>query len=134
MTPEQIGLTGCWQVLAVRRERILLSHTPQETSVEIGYYVTSLAAEESSPQDLGQLVRDHWAAIENGVHYRRDWTFREDHRQVKDWVGAEMLATLCNLAIGLYELGRKRKQTTADSLKNWVERQTFSSAWKQLQR
>lgn len=102
--------------------------------MEIGYYVTSLAAEESSPQDLGQLVRDHWAAIENGVHYRRDWTFREDHRQVKDWVGAEMLATLCNLAIGLYELGRKRKQTTADSLKNWVERQTFSSAWKQLQR
>lgn len=134
VTPEQIGLVGCWQVLRVRRERIPLGKSPQEMSVEDGYYVTSRAEGESSLKELGEVVRDHWAAIENGVHYRRDRTFGEDASQVKDRVGAEMLAVLRNLAIGLYCLEKEREQTPADSLKNWLERQTFTRVWRWFQR
>ena len=48
---------------------------------------------------------------------------RTTHRQ-----GAEVLATLRNLANGLYEVDRERGRTKIDPLKSWCQRQTFSSA------
>jgi hypothetical protein len=74
------------------------------------------------------LIRDHWSAIENGVHYRRDVSFQEDQCRVKDQVGAEMLA------VGLYELELKRGRTQAGSLRNWMKDQTFSNAHRMLRR
>lgn len=132
VTPEQIGLVGCWQVLRIRRERILLGKDPQKTSVEDGYYVTSRPHQQTTSQELGEIVRGHWAAIENGVHYRRDQTFGEDACRVVHPVGGEMLAVLRNLAIGLYCLEVERKRTPADSLNNWLKRQTFTRAWRWL--
>ena len=41
--PEQIGLCGCWQVIAVRREREELGRQARPPSDQIGYYATSLA-------------------------------------------------------------------------------------------
>src|SRR5512138_3361179 len=46
VTPEEIGLAGCWQLIAVERYR-QLHHQPKESaSREIGYYATSLALQE----------------------------------------------------------------------------------------
>ena len=59
---------------------------------KVGYYVSSIALEALSDEKISQLIRDHWSAIENGVHYRRDVSFQEDQCRVKDRVGAEMLA------------------------------------------
>jgi predicted transposase YbfD/YdcC len=44
--------------------------------------VTSLTAQEANPARLLQLIRAHWG-IENGLHYRRDETLREDWCQLK---------------------------------------------------
>lgn len=132
VTPESIGLVGCNQVIAVHRERIPLSKPDAKLTCEVGYYATSIPYSESSDSGLIQIVRDHWSAIENGVHYRRDWTYREDDCRVKDRVGAEMLAVLRNLANGLYELEKHRGKTKADSLKNWTAGMTFTMARKSL--
>lgn len=112
----------------MQRERIPLAEPGAKPSIEVGLYTTSIPHGESTDRGLLQMIRDHWAAIENGVHYRRDWTYREDDCRVKDRGGAEMLAAFRNLAIGLYELERHRGGTRGDSFKNWTTGMTFTEA------
>ena len=66
---------------------------------EVRYGVTSLTAAEASPERLLELVRAHWS-IENGLHYRRDETFREDRCRLTGQ-GARAMAVLNNLVLGL---------------------------------
>ncbi len=129
VTPEEIGLCGCWQVIAVERYS-QLHHQPKESaSLEIGCYATSLSLEEQDDAAMLALIRAHWSAIENGTHYRRDVTLGEDANRTASRQGAAVLASLRNLANGLYELQKERKRTTADTLNSWCEQQTFTTIW-----
>ena len=49
---------------------------------EVGYAMTSLAAEKATPKRLLKIWREHWH-IENKLHYVRDVTFGEDLSQVR---------------------------------------------------
>jgi len=80
------------------------------------------------------LIRGHWSTIENGTHYRRDVSLGEDACRTADRKGAAVLASLRNLANGIYELQKQRKATTAGSLKSWCQQQTFSTVWQILNR
>ena len=62
VSPEEIGLCGCWQVLAVRREREELGRKAKPPSDEIGYYATSVGVKQLSDAELIQAIRDHWRA------------------------------------------------------------------------
>ena len=64
---------GLAQVARVERRRWIRGRE----SVELAYLITSLPADEAAPEQLLQLIRDHWA-IENRLHYVRDVTFLED--------------------------------------------------------
>ena len=134
VSPEEIGLGGCWQVIAV--ERYSQDHHEPEASasLEIGYYATSLAFQERSDTQLMAAIRGHWSASENGTHYRRDVTLGEDACRTANRSGAAVLASLRNLANGLYELQRQRHKTTADSLRSWCQQQTFTTVWPLLNR
>ena len=134
VTPEEIGLCGCWQVIGVERLSQDLSTPQGPPSLEIGYYVSSLELKEYDDEGVMEIIRGHWAAIENGTHYRRDVTLGEDACQTSHRTGAEALACLRNLANGAYELERENRRTSVDTLKSWCQRQTFSSAWKILNR
>src|SRR5439155_5691505 len=68
---------------------------------EIRYGLTSLPATVASPERLLALVRGQWG-IENGLHYRRDATMREDHSQLRMGHAPEMLAVLNNAVLGLF--------------------------------
>lgn len=134
VSPEEIGLTGCWQVIAVERYS-QLHHEPKESaSLEIGGYATSLTFQERSDDALMEAIRGHWSAIENGTHYRRDVTLGEDACRTASRKGAAVLASLRNLANGIYELQKERNRTTADSLSSWCEQQTFTTVWPILNR
>jgi hypothetical protein len=128
VSPEEIGLCGCWQVLAVRRERIELGRKAKPPSDDIGYYATSLSAEQLRDAELIQAIRAHWSAIENGAHHRRDVSFGEDASGVSKRGAAQVLACLRNLALGVYELSRERGQTDAPSAQAQGRRMTFSAA------
>lgn len=67
---------------------------------EVRYGVTSLPEACATPKRLLQLVRSHWG-IENGLHYRRDATMREDHSQLRMGHAPRLLATLNNTVVGL---------------------------------
>lgn len=134
VTPEEIGLCGCWQVIAVKRESLDLCQAGAEPTIEIGYYASSLSLEERDDAQIAAIIRGHWSAIENGTHYRRDVTLGEDACRTANRQGAAALATLRNLANGIYELERGRERTKVDTLRSWCQQQTFSTAWPLLRR
>lgn len=119
--------------MAVRRDRQeLRAGQITKTSQEYSFYCTSLAHDERSAEDLAGLIRGHWNAIENGSHYRRDVTLREDASRVRGRNRAQVLATLRNLVIGLFELQKENEQTQAAYLPNWQRTLTASQALKLL--
>jgi hypothetical protein len=79
-----------------RSERI----TDGKVLHEVVYGLTSLTKDEAHPERLLSLVRAQWG-IENGLHYRRDQTLREDWCRVRMGQAAEMLTLINNLVIGL---------------------------------
>lgn len=70
------------------------------TTSEVAYGVTSLKAEEAGPEQLLDIVRKHWG-IENGLHYRRDESLREDRCRLSTGHAAHMMAIINNLVLGL---------------------------------
>jgi hypothetical protein len=66
-------------------------------------WLTSLTAEQASPQRLLKLIRGHWA-IENRLHSRRDMTLREDHCQGRKGAAPRVLAVLNSFLLGLFDL------------------------------
>ena len=71
-----------------------------KTRHEIVYGITSLSAEQASPDQLLQMLRSYWK-IENGLHYPRDVTLREDQTRFKKHSAAHVMAIINNLVLGL---------------------------------
>ena len=128
VSPEEIGLCGCWQVIAVRRERVERGRNAKPPSDQIGYYATSLGAKQLNDAELIQAIRGHWSAIENGAHHRRDVSFGEDASGVSERGAAQVMACLRNLALGDYELALERGQTKAPSARSRCRQMTFAEA------
>jgi len=125
VTPEEAGLCGCWQFVAVWRERKELRQGKViEESEEYSFYATSAAPGQYTAQQLLQATRDHWSASENGAHYRRDVSLGEDACRIGQRTGAQVMATLRNLVLGLFELQKHRGQTKAQTFPEWRRRLT----------
>jgi hypothetical protein len=56
---------------------------------------------------LLELTRAHWT-IENRLHYVRDVTFDEDRCRIRKGAGAQVMASLRNLAISLLRMAGAR--------------------------
>lgn len=136
LSPEHSGLTGCWRFIAVERVTIDLTQPEDQQApvTEVAYYASSHTEEKCSDDELLKRIVGHWDAIENGVHRVRDVTFREDACRVARPKAARNRATLCNFAIGLYNLERKKRRTNAVSLPSWQRSMTGSEAIKRIKR
>ncbi len=125
LSPEEASLCGCWQFLAVWRERQELRQGKvTKESQEYSYYCTSAAPDQYSAGQLLQAIRDHWAAIENGAHYRRDVSLGEDASRISGPKAAQVMTTLRNLLLGLFELQKHRGQTQARTFPGWRRKLT----------
>jgi predicted transposase YbfD/YdcC len=71
-----------------------------EISKETVYGITSLSPERCSADQLLKWTRSYWG-IENGLHYRRDKTLREDSIRMSDDKQAEVMAIMNNFIVGL---------------------------------
>ena len=70
---------GCSRSAGSSAERRLKGRVERETV----YYITSLPRTLAGPEDLLTLARDHWGAIENGLHYVRDEVLGEDRSTIR---------------------------------------------------
>lgn len=89
---------GLEQVFQLQRQ-VIVQRTG-EIRRETVYGITSLTPQQACPRCLLQMMRDYWA-IENGLHYRRDKTLREDATRMHNATQAQVLAIVNNLVIAL---------------------------------
>lgn len=90
------------QVFCVQRDTTEL--TTGKFRSETVYGITSLGPGKASPARLLALNRSHWS-IENRLHCVRDCAFDEDRCRIRRGAGAQVMASLRNLAISLLRLG-----------------------------
>jgi predicted transposase YbfD/YdcC len=96
-----VEFPGAAQVFRIRRDTF--DHAGNRLSKEVVHGVTSLTAAQADPQQLARFVRRHWS-IENKSHWVRDTVYREDHQHAYAGTGAQVMATLRNLTLGLLRL------------------------------
>jgi predicted transposase YbfD/YdcC len=75
------------------------------------YAVTSLTASQATPAQLAGWIRGHWQI--EAIHHIRDVTYGEDASQVRTGNGPQVMATLRNLAIGIFKLAGHPSITAA---------------------
>jgi len=90
-------------------ERRFVSFKTGQIHQQVEYGLTSLQREEISPTELLQHIRSYWG-IENGLHYRRDVTLREDYTRMTQGTLGQAMACLNNLILGLL-LPKKKFRT-----------------------
>ena len=71
-----------------------------QTRHEILYGITSLSAEQASPDKLLKMLRSYWG-IENGLHYRRDVTLHEDQTRFTKDSAAHIMSIINNIVLAL---------------------------------
>ncbi len=90
----------CWagveQIIEITRKRWIKVKNKETT--EVSFAITSLSANQASPQQLMKLLRDHWK-IENNLHRTRDMAFDEDRSTIRKGSPPEVMAALRNTAI-----------------------------------
>ena len=108
---EDIDFPHACQGAFIRREIFEISGG--RISKEDVLILTSRKPERMTAADLNRHTRSHWG-IENKSHYIRDTTFREDDSQAWAAEGPHALASLRNLALGLFRLKNANsiKETT----------------------
>jgi predicted transposase YbfD/YdcC len=98
MLAGQVDWPGLRQVFKIERE--VEEIATGKKSSETTYGITSLSAKQADGEKLMEIVRKHWQ-IENGLHYRRDRTLREDHCRLRIGEAAQAMAVINNLVVGL---------------------------------
>jgi len=130
VSPEEAGLCGCRQFVAVWRDRHhLRGGRVHKKAQEYSYYVSSTAPRDYDEAALLDAMRGHWGAVENGSHHRRDVSMGEDASGISKRPQAHMMASLRNLTLGLFE---RQKGTSATSLPSWRRKMTTSNAIRML--
>lgn len=108
-----VDFPNCGQVFRLeRRVQHLRAGQLTKESVEVAWGITDLYDFEASPEDLLWMTRQYWG-IENGLHYRRDVTFKEDTCQLRDPTAQHVMASINNLALTLL-LHQPHEKTVPD--------------------
>lgn len=106
--PEDVALAGAAQLIRIQRQvNTVRKGRVIKTTTEVVYAVTSRWTDQTTPDPLLALARDHWT-IENRQHHRRDRTQDEDRCLVRKPRSARNLSLFRTLVIYLFERQRPR--------------------------
>jgi predicted transposase YbfD/YdcC len=97
MLKDYVKWPYCEQIFRLERHFVRISDG--KVMDEVSHGVTNLTRKEADADRLLALVRGHWG-IENGLHFRRDDTLKEDRCRLKGQ-GAQAMAAINNLVLGL---------------------------------
>jgi len=98
MLADEWDWPGLKQVFKIEREVEQLSSGKKRS--EVSYGISSLSRKQANARKLLETVRKHWM-IENGLHYRKDCTLREDYCRLRIGEAAQAMAVINNLIVGL---------------------------------
>lgn len=95
---DYLNWPGVEQVFQLKRR--VVKQSTGEITTETVYGITSLSPDEADASQLLAWIQGYWG-IENGLHYRRDVSLKEDALRMTNPIQAEVMATLNNFIIGL---------------------------------
>lgn len=98
--PLTLDFPHATQAVRIRRRRRNLA-TGRWSTVTV-YAITNLTATQTSPADLADALRGHWAI--EALHHIRDTTYAEDASRIRTGNAPRVMATLRNTAISLLRL------------------------------
>ena len=86
-------------IVVVRSERTLKKSA--QSSQESRYYLSNRLPEEQTPEQWLNLIRGHWAGVENRNHWRRDALMGEDRSRSRNPTLLANLALIRNALLVL---------------------------------
>jgi predicted transposase YbfD/YdcC len=98
---DKVNFPHISQIACACRE--VFSLTGEKISKDVTIQLTSATQKELSAADINWHTRKHWG-IENKEHYIRDTVYAEDGNQSWKGNGPQALASLRNLATGLFRM------------------------------
>ena len=116
---ETCAWPGAQRVFTLERTAEIVARGQRRA--EVAYGITSLTAAQADLACLLTLVREH-SGQENGLHYRRDVTCREDAGHTLDGTMAQDIAMLNNLVLALLLRGGHTK--VAERRRHYAATQT----------
>jgi predicted transposase YbfD/YdcC len=103
--PQGIRNKEAWAKLTTIGMCTNIRTVKDQPSEEVHYFILSRKV---TAQEAGEALRGHWG-IENNLHWQLDVTFREDENRVHNPNGAQNLALLRRLAVGLLKRHPSKK-------------------------
>jgi predicted transposase YbfD/YdcC len=99
--PEGTGFEGA-QALLIERYTTYKKKGQWHTRAEAVLYLTSLAEDETTPEDLLAHVRGHWT-VEH-AHWLRDVIWKEDKSLIRTGNAPQVWSAITNLVISLFRI------------------------------
>jgi len=100
--PAGTGFEDAAQAILIERYTTYKKKGQWHTRCEAVLYITSLTADETTPQDLLAHVRGHWR-IEH-THWLRDVIWKEDKSLIRTGNAPQVWSALANLVITLFRI------------------------------
>ncbi len=100
--PEDTGFEDARQALLIERYTTYKNKGQWHSRAEAVLYITSLAADETTPEDLLAHVRGHWR-VEH-AHWLRDVIWKEDKSLIRTGNAPQVWSALANLVITLFRI------------------------------
>ena len=100
--PGETGFEDARLAILIERYTTYKKKGQWHTRAEAVLYITSLTAEEATPEDLLAHVRGHWR-IEH-AHWLRDVIWKEDKSLIRTGNGPQIWSAITNLVITLFRI------------------------------
>jgi predicted transposase YbfD/YdcC len=100
--PQHTGFQDAKQALLIERYVTYKKNGQWRTRAESVLYLTSLAADQTTPEDLLAHVRGHWQA--EHTHWLRDVIWKEDKSLIRTGNGPQVWSAITNLVITLFRI------------------------------
>ena len=100
--PPDTGFQDAEQALLIERYTTYKKKGQWHTRAEAVLYLTSLAADQTTPEDLLAHVRGHWR-IEH-AHWLRDVIWKEDKSLIRTGNAPQVWSAITNLVITLFRI------------------------------
>jgi predicted transposase YbfD/YdcC len=100
--PQDTGFRDAQQALLIERYTAYKKKGQWHTRCEAVLYITSLNADDTTPEDLLAHVRGHWR-VEH-AHWLRDVIWKEDKSLIRTGNGPQVWSAITNLVITLFRI------------------------------
>lgn len=107
-------------IVVVRSERTIKK--TGQSSQESRYYLSSREPEDHPPEQWLNLIRGHWAGVENRNHWRRDALMGEDRSRSRNPRLLANLALLRNVLLAVLE--RSKEPRPLPETREFLQRRT----------